>query len=112
MVEAEVERGEPLTIERRYYHLLRPALAPRAFANAVRAHWGIENRLHWVLDVVFRDDLSRLRNGHGAKNMAVVRHFAVNLVRQATDKRSLKRRRKCAGWDTDYLEQLLKPSPR
>ena len=73
----------------------------------MRAHWAIENRLHWVLDVTFREDLSRLRKGHGAKNMAVVRHFAINLVRTATDKRSLKLRRKLAGWNPEYLDALL-----
>ena len=68
--------------------------------------------LHWVLDVLFREDHSRLRKGHGAQNMAIVRHFALNLVRQASDQRSLKRRRKCAGWDTQYLAQLLRLPPR
>ena len=62
---------------------------------------------HWVLDVTFKDDLSRVRKGHGAKNMAVVRHFALNLVRNTTDKKSLKLRRKVASWDTDYLHSLL-----
>ena len=74
---------------------------------AVRAHWQIENALHWVLDVTFKDDLSRVRKGHGAQNMAIVRHFAINLVRNARDKKSIKLRRKCAGWDTDYLYSLL-----
>ncbi|HEY0526693.1 MAG TPA: ISAs1 family transposase, partial [Stellaceae bacterium] len=60
----------------------------------------------------FKDDLSRLRKGHGARNMAVVRHFALNLVRTATDKRSLKTRRKRAAWDTSYLEAILLASPR
>jgi hypothetical protein len=60
-------------------------------------HWAIENKLHWVLDVTFGEDLSRLRTGHGA--MAVVRHFALDLVRQVADKRSIKRRRKRAAWD-------------
>ena len=69
--------------------------------------WGIENGLHWVLDVTFGEDQSRLRKGHGAKNMALVRHFAFNLLRQATDKRSIKRRRKNAGWSTQYLETIL-----
>lgn len=73
----------------------------------MRGHWGIENRLHWVLDVVFGDDQARLRTGHGAKNMAVVRHFAINLVRTATDKKTLKLRRKLAGWDTGYLASIL-----
>ena len=68
--------------------------------------------LHWVLDVLFREDHARLRKGHGAQNMAIVRHFALNLVRRASDQRSLKRRRKCAGWDTQYLAQLLRLPPR
>jgi predicted transposase YbfD/YdcC len=62
---------------------------------------------HWVLDVIFKDDLSSVRKGFGAKNMAVVRHFALNLVRNNTDKKSLKLRRKVASWDTDYLYSLL-----
>lgn len=69
--------------------------------------WGIENRLHWVLDVVFDEDQARLRTGHGAKNMAVVRHFAINLVRAVSDKKSLKLRRKVAGWDVRYLASIL-----
>jgi predicted transposase YbfD/YdcC len=76
-------------------------------ALAIRNHWQIENGLHWVLDVTFGEDQSRLRKGHGAKNMALVRHFAFNLLRQVTDKRSIKRRRKNAGWSTQYLETIL-----
>ena len=74
----------------------------------VRGHWGIENRLHWVLDVTFNEDQSRLRKGFGARNMAVVRHFALNLVRTAKDKRSIKLRRKLAAWTPDYLRHLLR----
>ena len=81
-------------------------------AAAARAHWRIENSLHWVLDVVFREDQSRLRKGHGAKNMAIVRHFALNLVRQAKDKRSIKRRRKLASWNPQYLLDILGPLRR
>ena len=69
--------------------------------------WSIENRLHWVLDVTFNEDQSRLRKGFGARNMAVVRHFALNLVRTAKDKRSIKLRRKLAAWTPAYLDQLL-----
>jgi hypothetical protein len=64
-----------------------------------------------VLDVTFADDQSRLRKGHGARNMATVRHFALNLVRTAIDKRSIKSRRKVAGWDPDYLEALISSRP-
>lgn len=80
-------------------------------ARAVRSHWAIENSLHWVLDVAFKEDLSRLRAGHGATNMAIVRHFALTLVRQAKDKRSIKTRRKHAGWDTSHLKAILNPEP-
>jgi hypothetical protein len=79
---------------------------------AIRGHWRIENALHWVLDVTFRDDLSRLRKGHGATNMAIVRHFALNIVRTANDKHSLKTRRKKAGWSDNYLASLLNPTAR
>lgn len=92
--------------ETRYYVSSAALSADRA-AQAVRGHWAIENSLHWVLDVTFGDDLSRLRTGHGAKNMAVVRHFAINLVRTAKDKRSIKLRRKRAGWDPQYLATIL-----
>jgi predicted transposase YbfD/YdcC len=92
--------------ETRYYISSAKLTAARA-AEAVRSHWAIENSLHWVLDVTFGDDQSRLRKGHGARNMAVVRHFAINLVRAAKDKHSLKLRRKAAGWNPDYLATIL-----
>jgi predicted transposase YbfD/YdcC len=108
MVESRIERGDKIETERRSYISSRALSAP-AFAPAARGHWGIENKLHWVLDATFREDLSRLRAGHGAKNMAVVRHFALNLVRQVADKRSIKRRRKRASWDPKYLLEILGP---
>ena len=107
MVEAETERAGKTARERRYY-LCSAKLDPAAFAHAVRGHWGIENRLHWVLDVVFREDLSRLRTGHGPENMAVVRHMATNLLHRAKPTSSLKNRRKRAGWNTSYLESLIR----
>lgn len=91
------------------YFISSAHLTAKQAAEAVRGHWAIENRLHWVLDVLFGDDQSRLRKGHGAKNMAVVRHFALNLIRNAEDKKSLKTRRKLAGWSPDYLKTLLNP---
>jgi len=109
MVEAEVERGTTTSRERRYF-LASIALDAKFFARAVRAHWHIENRLHWVLDVVFHEDLSRLRSGTGPKNMATIRHMAMNLIRSAKDKHSLKVRRKSAAWDTKYLEAILRQS--
>ena len=108
MVESRIERGDKIETERRSYISSR-VLSAAAFAKVVRGHWAIENNLHWSLDVTFNEDQSRLRAGHGAKNMAVVRHFALNLVRQVADKRSIKRRRKRASWDPQYLLQILGP---
>ena len=89
------------------YFIASAALSAERAAYAVRGHWLVENALHWTLDVVFNDDQSRLRKGHGALNMAIVRHFALNLVRAVSDKRSIKLRRKKAGWSTDYLASIL-----
>ena len=111
MVESRIERGDKIETERRSYISSR-VLSAAAFAEAARGHWAIENKLHWVLDVTFGEDLSRLRVGHGAKNMAVVRHFALNLVRQVADKRSIKRRRKRASWDPQHLLEILGPLRR
>jgi hypothetical protein len=84
-------------------HLLPRPHRQKAFAEAARAHWGIENGLHWVLDVQFKEDQSRLRRGHGATNMAMVRHLGLNLIRAMPGKHSIKGKRKLATWDTDYL---------
>ncbi|HZF34336.1 MAG TPA: ISAs1 family transposase [Candidatus Angelobacter sp.] len=111
MVASHTQRDGKTEHERRYY-LSSARLDAETFATSVRAHWGIENRLHWVLDVVFKEDLSRLRRGHGARNMAIVRHFAINLLRKPDDRRSLKTRRKLAGWDPDYMHSILTPASR
>jgi len=107
MVETRVERGGVLACERRYYISSAP-LDAGTFARAVRAHWGIENRLHWVLDVVFHDDLARLRTGHGPQNMAIVKHMGLNLMRSTRAGKSLKVRRKKAAWNTGYLADVLR----
>ena len=106
MVEAEVERNGKTSRERRY-DLSSLMFDAKLFARAVRAHWGIENRLPWVLDVVVHDDLMRLRTDHGPKNMATVKHMAMNLLRKAADKDSLTTRRKAAAWNHDYLKAIV-----
>ena len=103
-VDCRIEKGATISNERRYYISSRP-MAASAFLATIRSHWQIENALHWVLDITFKDDLSRVRKGHGAKNSD--RHFALNLVRNAKDKKSVKTRRKLAGWSPDYLASLL-----
>lgn len=92
--------------ESRFYLTSLEADAP-PFAHAVRAHWGIENRLHWSLDVTFREDYSRLRKGHGPENFAVLRHIALNLLRREPSPKSLPRKRLACALDPDYLLQVL-----
>ena len=84
MVEREVENRSRTEATRHLYICSLPADAV-LLARATRAHWGIENRLHWVLDVIFHDDLCRLRTGFGPQNFAVVRHIALNLLKKAKD---------------------------
>jgi predicted transposase YbfD/YdcC len=97
--------------EQTRYFISSARLTPDQAARAVRSHWGIES-LHWVLDVVFKEDLSRLRKGHGARNMALVRRFAFNMVRAGKGKHSIKTARKAAGWSTPTLHAILTPNPR
>ncbi len=107
MVRSETERDGIIARETRYY-LCSTALGAEDLGRVVRGHWGIENRLHWVLDVVFHDDLARLRSGHGPANMAIVKHTAMNLLTRAKPTISLKNRRKKAGWNQDYLEKVIR----
>ena len=82
-------------------------LEAKPAGQAVRGRWGIENRRHRVLDVTFDDDQPRPRKGFGARNMAIVRHFALNLVRSVKDTKSIEIRRKIAGWNPGYLDRGL-----
>jgi predicted transposase YbfD/YdcC len=106
MVERQTERGGKISHERSFY-LSSAKLSASQFAYAVRAHWHVENRLHWLMDVVFHDDLMRLRSDNGPANMATVRHICLNLIRQIPDRASLKVRRKTMAWDDNYLLAAL-----
>lgn len=107
LIEARRIVGEAETLEQRYYITSLTAKAAPLLA-AVRGHWGIENQVHWVLDVSFREDQSRIRKDHGAANMSLLRRLTLNMIRQEqTLKWSLKGKRKRAGWDNGYLETVL-----
>ncbi len=109
MVEADREvRGHERTLERRYFISSLPAEAKPLLA-AVRGHWGIENSLHWCLDVAMREDASRIRTDHAPENVAVLRHIALNLLKQERScKLGIKRKQLKAGWDHDYLLKVLR----
>ena len=98
-------RGDKHTSEVRYYITSREPRV-KEFATAVRRHWSIES-MHWVLDVVFREDASRIRNGHATENFGFLRKFILSLLKQDTSRGSLKVKRKKAGWSTDFLESIL-----
>ena len=98
------------TTETRYFMC---SFAPdgERFGHAVRTHWQIENSLHWVLDIAFDEDRSRVRLDHGPENLAVLRHIALNLIRAEPSRGSVKTKRLRAGWNHAYLRTLLMPAP-
>jgi predicted transposase YbfD/YdcC len=107
MVEAERTIGETVTGETRYF--IASVAAAQPVGQAVRLHWGIENSVHWVLAIAFREDECRVRAGHSAQNCATLRHLALNLLRQdQTAKLGIKAKRLKAGWDETYLVRILR----
>jgi len=109
MVKSERRIGDKVTTDRRHFltSLGGDGVAKRVM-RAVRSHWGIENRLHWVLDVTYGEDKCRVRRGNGAQNVTVLRQITLNLLRQSPDKTmSVRMRRKRAGWESVYLEEML-----
>ncbi len=107
MVEAVRRIGDQTTTTRRYFISSLESDA-ELMLRAVRTHWGIENKVHWVLDITFREDDCRIRRGNGAENFAVLRHIALNLLkREKSGKRSVRSKRKRAAWDSDYLLKVL-----
>ena len=102
----ESQKGDVVTREVRYF-ICSIRVSVKRFAHAVRGHWAIESTLHWCLDVTFREDESRLRNRHAANNLAWLRRFALSLLKQIDDKESIAMRRRMAGWNPEYLSQVL-----
>jgi predicted transposase YbfD/YdcC len=108
MVESERERGGgKKSVERRcFLSSLPPEAEP--LGQKIRAHWGVENRLHWVLDTAFNEDQCRIRSGHAAENIAIIRRFAVNLPKQDTTiKLNIKNKRLRMAYDADYRNLIL-----
>ena len=104
-IHARVEYADRCSFDTRYYISSAPLDIER-LAKGARGHWGVES-MHWLLDVEFKDDQSRYRTGHGAKNMAAVRRFALGLVRANKRKGSVKTRRKSASWNPQFLLEIL-----
>ena len=108
MIESERTIGSDTSIERRYYWSSHVVDA-KAFGEMIRGHWGIENQLHWCLDVAFREDESRIRTDHGPENLALLRKLAMNLARsERSRKKGIQAKRKRAAWDDAYLLTLLR----
>jgi predicted transposase YbfD/YdcC len=100
------EASEPDAPVVRYY-LLSKYMSPKRLLHVTRSHWGIENRLHWVLDVHFSEDRNRARKDHAPDNLAILRRLALNIVRAHPDRASLRRKIKRAGWDNAFLLAIL-----
>jgi len=107
-VTAKRETDNKVTEETRYFISSLDADDPKRLERVVRAHWAIENNLHWVLDIAFDEDSNRTRKGHSAANLAVIRHIALNLIKaEKTSKVGIKIKRLKAGWDNDYLLRVI-----
>ena len=107
MVISERDTGDKISKEARYFICSIPKDA-KLFAKSVREHWGIENKVHWVLDIAFREDESRMRKGDSAANFSVIRHIALNMLRhEKSSKVGIKNKRLTAAWDNGYLLKVL-----
>jgi len=106
VVDSEREIGDKVERETRFY-ITSLILHASLLAPILRSHWAIENSLHWVLDMVFRDDECRLRTDHAPANFCTIKHMAQNLLQRAHGKASLRQKRKAAGWDDDFLASLV-----
>lgn len=111
VVESVREIKGEISTERRYFLSSLPCDITR-FAKASRGHWGVENQVHWHMDVSFGEDQSRARTGHASENLATLRRLALNMLkRETTKKRGIRGKQRCAGWDHRYLLRLLGVDP-
>jgi predicted transposase YbfD/YdcC len=108
MVRSTRQIGPNISTETRYFITSAKHGAAKRLAQHVRAHWSVENNLHWVLDIAFNEDQSRVRIGNAAQNFTLIRHLCLNILKtDKTNKRGIKAKRKRAGWDNQYLTHLL-----
>jgi predicted transposase YbfD/YdcC len=106
MIESTREIGEQIERETRFY-ITSLVLLAYALGPIIRSHWAVENSLHWVMDMIFRDDECRIRTDHAPANFTTLKHMAHNLIRKAPGKDSLRLKRKIAAWDDDFLASLI-----
>ncbi len=106
MVESQRETAGKTECETRLY-ITSLELPASALGPIIRSHWAVENNLHWVMDMVFRDDECRIRTGHAPANFTTIKHIASNLFQRVKGKDSLRLKRKIAGWDDEFLISLL-----
>ena len=108
MVESTRETAGKFEHETRFY-ITSLVLLAHLLGPIIRSHWAIENSLHWVMDMIFRDDECRVRTDHAPANFTTIKHMAHNLIRKAPGKASLRLKRKTAGWDDNFLAALIAP---
>ena len=106
IVESCREISGKIERETRYY-ITSMSMTAVHLGHVIRSHWAIENSLHWVMDMMFRDDECRVRTDHAPANFATIKHMAINLLRRPPGKQSLRGRRKAASWDDDFLASLI-----
>ena len=106
IVESQREIDGKLQHETRFY-ITSLALLASVLGSMIRDHWMVENGLHWLMDMMFRDDECRIRTGHAPANFTTLRHMAQNLYRKSPGKDSMRLKRKTAGWDDEYLASLV-----
>ena len=106
IVESQRATGDKTERETRFYSTSLVLLAA-LIGPMVREHWAVENSLHWVMDMIFRDDECRVRTDHAPANFTTIKHMALNLIRRASGKHSLRARRKVAAWDDDFLASMI-----